>query len=352
MTVLTARRRGGQLPKDSDQAADILRSAFKQNRLIQDFGPELTSLEATVGRQDENKASDVAKVQSLLWANGYGDLKGMEGPNGFYSERDLERPLKKFQQEHNLKVDARVEPGGPTIRALSGPSVENNEHGGTSRQVAQDNSGAPSATVGKDRQTQNPAIPKSVPVPDYRSAVFKGERLREWQNWSGAVGRLPGATSREWRGYHEIYAGEGGMKLDPGSGAFAGIHPDTLKEFIGKGNFTGVKEDTQPKDLSMEQIAQFYRDYSDAALRTSAGGQRLRNFQMPKLPLSMRSSASVRLVGRARLFGRRLDALIPMPSLPKGSRYRSPKILPRSWRLPSHRIPGERFWIHCLFKEI
>ena len=119
MTVLTTRRRGGQLPNDSDQAADILRSAFQKNRLMQDFGPELTSLEATVGRQDVNKSSDVAKVQSLLWANGYGDLKGMEGPNGFYSERDLERPLKKFQQEHNLKVDARVKPGGPTIRQLA-----------------------------------------------------------------------------------------------------------------------------------------------------------------------------------------------------------------------------------------
>ena len=202
----------------------------------------------------------------------------MEGPNGFYSEGDLERPLKKFQQKHNLKVDARVEPGGPTLCALSGPSVENNEHGGTSRQVAQNNSGAPSSRVGKDRQTQNPAIPKSVPVPDYRRAVFKGERLREWQNWSGAVGRLPGATSREWRAYHEIYAGEGGMKLDPGSGAFAGIHPDTLKEFIGKGNFTGVKEDTQPKDLSIEQIAQFYRDYSDAALRDIGGRAALEKF--------------------------------------------------------------------------
>ena len=66
MTVLTARRRGRQLTEDPDHAADILRSAFQQDRLMQDFGPELTSLEATVGRQDENKTSEVAKVQSLL----------------------------------------------------------------------------------------------------------------------------------------------------------------------------------------------------------------------------------------------------------------------------------------------
>ena len=104
-----------------------MRSAFQNDRLLHDFGPGLTNLKSTVARHDENDAADVAKVQSLLLAAGETDLKELGGPTGIYSDRHLEEPIKRFQREHGLKVDALVKPGGLTIRKLG----EVAQHGGS-----------------------------------------------------------------------------------------------------------------------------------------------------------------------------------------------------------------------------
>ena len=118
MTLSSTIIRRRRLPEAPDDAVEIMRTAFQNDRLLQDFRPELTNLKSNVGRHDDDDPADVAKVQSLLSAAGKTDLKELNGPTGFYSDRHLEEPLKRLQREHGLMVDALVKPGGPTIRKL------------------------------------------------------------------------------------------------------------------------------------------------------------------------------------------------------------------------------------------
>lgn len=190
------RPRGKHLPPDSDDAAMSLRSAFQNDQLLEDFGPELTDLTSVIGHHDENQPADVAKLQSLLWAAGHTDLKDIEGPTGIYSERHLEEPLKKFQQERDLKVDARVKPGGPTIRALGAavrgrqdgpaPTIVTSEFPTNARLKRISDSGTKIAQTGE----------KAKPLPDVISPI-PNPKLRNDDSGHGKFGAGRGARKHE-----------------------------------------------------------------------------------------------------------------------------------------------------------
>lgn len=71
-----------------------------------------------VGRDAENDRFDVALVEALLAKNGAFDLDRTEGPTGHYGTA-LEDAIRTFQKSENLKVDGLINPGGPTLAALT-----------------------------------------------------------------------------------------------------------------------------------------------------------------------------------------------------------------------------------------
>jgi hypothetical protein len=60
----------------------------------------------------------VAKIETLLGLAGVMDLKATDGPTGFAGQRLLDG-IRVFQKQHGLSVDGRLNPGGPTLKALS-----------------------------------------------------------------------------------------------------------------------------------------------------------------------------------------------------------------------------------------
>jgi hypothetical protein len=87
-----------------------------------------------VGRDAENDRFDVALVEALLAKNGAFDLDRTEGPTGHYGTA-LEDAIRTFQKSENLKVDGLINPGGPTLAALTArlaraEGAKNGEDGG------------------------------------------------------------------------------------------------------------------------------------------------------------------------------------------------------------------------------
>ena len=97
------RPRGKHLPPGSDDAAMSLRSAFQNDQLLEDFGPELTDLTSVIGHHDENQPADVAKLQSLLWAAGHTDLKDIEGPRGYIPSATSKSRSRSFNKNETLR---------------------------------------------------------------------------------------------------------------------------------------------------------------------------------------------------------------------------------------------------------
>jgi len=75
------------------------------------------SLQADVGRNGRNHRADVARLEALLGATGYLDLEATEGPTGYFGKRTGDA-VRRFQKDHDLRVDGEVKPNGETVRTL------------------------------------------------------------------------------------------------------------------------------------------------------------------------------------------------------------------------------------------
>jgi len=75
-------------------------------------------LSEVVGDGGKNARADVAKIETLLGLAGALDLKKTDGPTGYTGQRLLEG-IRTYQKQNGLSVDGRLNPDGPTIKALS-----------------------------------------------------------------------------------------------------------------------------------------------------------------------------------------------------------------------------------------
>jgi hypothetical protein len=118
-----------------------------------------------------------------------------------------------------------------------------------------------------DDETPRPE-PFVRPGPDDRGHGLEALRT-ESGDGGGAGGGLDGVGPDEAFAYQAIFAAEGGVAVDPNSGASGGITPGTLKDLQDRGK-TEIDAE-KPDDLTMEQRAQFMRDYFDDALGRIGG---------------------------------------------------------------------------------
>lgn len=108
------------------------------------------------------------------------------------------------------------------------------------------------------------------PVPAYRRWVF-ADRADDWAAWIVAVDRLPAIEGCERRAYLEIFAAEGGCRVDPRGPAASGLVPATLDELIARRRLRHVAPGTPPARLSLDQRAAAYRGYFDEVLAAVSG---------------------------------------------------------------------------------
>lgn len=102
-----------------DPAFETFRNGFDLTQPLGRIFPDRTpDIVAPVGREGENERFDVALIETLLAKNGFFDLAQTEGPTGYYGMA-LEDAIRTFQKTANLKVDGLVNPGGPTLAALT-----------------------------------------------------------------------------------------------------------------------------------------------------------------------------------------------------------------------------------------
>jgi len=76
-----------------------------------------TPMNDPVSLTARNLKPDVTRVESLLGSVGYLDLDKTDGPTGYFGHY-TDQAIKRFQKDHNLKVDGLIKPGGPTYQTL------------------------------------------------------------------------------------------------------------------------------------------------------------------------------------------------------------------------------------------
>ena len=255
----------------------------------------MTNLSSSVGVNGTNRRSDNAKVQALLARANHLKLARTQGPTG-YGLFTLDNAINSFQRDHGLKIDGRIDPGGPTIQKLAGitktaktinppaepigvahhrsdvaasvsqllsvPAEQRSSRDGFTGHVAP-------AQIQATRSTLQTSI-QTMPIPTYREQVFL-PRQKEWMDWQRSVAGLAGVTPNEFRSYAEIFAAEGGRKVNSNSGAIAGILPETLADLRARGKLPTIQQGTFMSPLRESEIASVYRAYFDDALRTIGG---------------------------------------------------------------------------------
>jgi len=75
-------------------------------------------LSGPVGLRDPNNRTDVAKIETLLALAGVLDIDKTDGPTGFVGQR-MDQGIKVFQKDRGLQADGRLDPQGPTHKALA-----------------------------------------------------------------------------------------------------------------------------------------------------------------------------------------------------------------------------------------
>lgn len=98
--------------------ARTLHDAFEQDQLLERFGSQLMNIGSSVGKHADNDPGDVAKVQSLLVASGFGSFEDITEPTARNHRQHLEQPIRQFQRRAGLQVDGKLNPEGPTMQAL------------------------------------------------------------------------------------------------------------------------------------------------------------------------------------------------------------------------------------------
>lgn len=161
---------------------------------------DLFRLRGPVGPVAVNNTDDVAKVETALDGLGFFAMNRRQCPSGeFHSE--LGEGLRKFQRANRLKEDAKVNPGGPTIRKLAQEIAEAPGPGNVDDSAP---TGKPSGI--KDIKTDPQGVQD---VLDLLRSYVEGlpERLRNIKLPSGpagGMGRPGGQAGRFNRKTHRI----------------------------------------------------------------------------------------------------------------------------------------------------
>lgn len=102
-------------PFGMEDTADFRRMRNERQRLSGSF---LRDLSSGVGRGQDNRREDVARVEVLMERKGDYDISRTDGPTGIFS-LGLEDSVKNFQTRSGLKTDGLIFPRGETVTALS-----------------------------------------------------------------------------------------------------------------------------------------------------------------------------------------------------------------------------------------
>ncbi|MBM3582514.1 MAG: peptidoglycan-binding protein, partial [Alphaproteobacteria bacterium] len=114
---------------EADWEFEALRKDFDLRKPLQRiFRDRSLDLAQPVGRDADNDPFDVALIETLLAKTGLFDLGRTEGPTGHYGTA-LEDAIRDFQKSANLKIDGRINPGGPTFAALNARLAEGEKAG-------------------------------------------------------------------------------------------------------------------------------------------------------------------------------------------------------------------------------
>lgn len=375
----------------------------RRRALFDDLGLELPEITASVGTGGANRRGDNAKVQSLLSRAGQLDLARTGGPTG-YGMMTLENGIERFQRDQGLKVDGRVDPGGPTIQKLAeaarlGPrrvsviARPSTAHAPARRfirgagtrlvsgqQVIEPAPPPPAPTMSKigrsprnGRSDPNPPVARSgsgvtqaqagptpassapkyrtrqFPVPEYRKYVFSSDaKAKDWSAWQTTVGNLPNIRSGELRAYVEIFAAEGGRPIANNSPRNAGIGSETLSNLHTQGRLTAVAQGVPPRNLSLPQIANVYRDYQDDALARAGGSKVLGTIGDDRVAAALADTLFRHgATGGGNLIRRAINSIAPGAVADRGvmtldavDAYR--KLTQRDWRTLLNRLAIER----------
>ena len=284
-------------PNIADPAVERMREAWKSNALLDEAGDALFEIRAGVGDNETNGRVDVAKVETCLEACGAFDLNSLDGPTGFFAA-NKGNAIRDFQRANGLPDNGAVLPRDATMRALKSAVQTNIRQARATRRAAHAEHDEPASTTtprGKpewnaqadrmrspqlaQRAVQSspppPKVPHRtsnappsptpiIPLPDYKKEYFKNQP-KSWPTWTQLIGGLPNLHSTEKRAYMEIFAAEGGNRLDPGSDAMSGITKTTINRAVDKRHVKGIKFGTEPKTLSLEERSRLYRAYFDHA---------------------------------------------------------------------------------------
>lgn len=101
----------------TDAAVKTLRNAWRKGVGPEGLLGDVFELEDAVGTEAPNRRPDVAGVETILGRTGHLDLTRTEGPTGRFDAR-IDRAIRGFQKDQDLKVDGLINPGGPTIGTL------------------------------------------------------------------------------------------------------------------------------------------------------------------------------------------------------------------------------------------
>jgi hypothetical protein len=249
-----------------------------------------------VGRGQANKPDDVLQASAFLAENGVlnqptrtagedflrGIEKGQErlnqlaggglhvdgiakpwGPTEVLSQRAVTAGKMKAPR---LDGESEIDAGGHTTAAISEPAINMSAKALKSDAEKKPSRGPASMILAQTR----PARPNPPVVPSYRKQVFNN-RQDEWRDQYDAFGRISGVTDAELRTYMEIFAAEGGSKVNPVNGATAGITRTTLNDLIDRGKVAGIPRNSAPRLLNNDQRANIFRAYMDDALGLAGG---------------------------------------------------------------------------------
>jgi len=220
-------------------------------------------------------AEDRTRLEALFDGRGVEDLHIDGHPRRPERPSHTEWRTKEMTPEDKAKLeglynDKLHRPGQdkPEIMLLSAKADDGGTLSGSQAQET--------LTGGTGEDAELAQAPQLVPVPGYRSDVFKSPKgQKDWLTWQADVGKLSSASESEQRAYAEIFAAEGGMASDPTSSAASGIMQNTLDELVTKGQLPAAYKGLSPSSLSSEQRATVYRAYADHALSLAGGHKAL-----------------------------------------------------------------------------
>lgn len=273
---------------DLEAGLEAARRDWRQGASLTGLLGEPFELHGSVGRNKANRPGDVFKVQTLLHREGYLDAGTTDGPTGFFGLYDDE-PIKRFQQDHGLKPDGYLDPGGETITRIRDfydppPAGQERQMPNNMLRAAEEGEKALPTAVERPQPMQRP-VPRDPALdapPPYRAGVFQqSDNIGIWQDFRMLTDRLPQVSDNERFAYPLIFAAEGGYQTDKKSYAASGVLPSTLSRLhqadAGRAiqdkprRLEGIDPAKPPEDLTLGERAQVYRAVIDEGLEPAGG---------------------------------------------------------------------------------